>query len=136
MFICDVCGEVFSTPEYHKGNDICPGCGNKYYDEAARCTICHEYVNSDDAYGYGNDTVCKDCLKTRKDDISFLASAVEDTQDFELPMFYRYIFSDDDIHAILYRAALKKRANGELDTLSFIDDYANDIAEAMCKEES
>lgn len=135
MYICEDCGEIFSTPEYHKGTDRCPSCGNKYFDEAVYCKVCHEYVSNDDAYGYGHDLVCKDCINTRKLDLDFLATATEDTEEIDIPVLYRYIFDDDEIHSILYRAAKEKLALGDFDASDYIDDYANDIAEAYIKEE-
>lgn len=134
MFICD-CGEIFSAPEYHKGEDHCPNCGSKYFDEAVQCKICGEYVSNDDAYGYGGDRVCKECLKSRKDDIDFLAGATDDAQEIEIPVLYRYIFTDDDIQAILYRAAKELQGYGDFDASDYIDDYANDLAEAYINEE-
>ena len=134
MFICD-CGEVFSAPEYHKGEDRCPGCGSKYFDEAVQCQICGEYVPNDDAYGYGPKRVCKDCIKSRKNDIDFLAGATDDMEEIEIPVLYRYIFTDDDIHAMLYRAAKELLGYGDFDATNYIDDYANDIAERLKEEE-
>lgn len=135
MFICD-CGEIFSSPEIHRGTDICPGCGSKYFDEAVQCQICGEYVSNDDAYGYGPKRVCKDCIKTRKNDIDFLAGATDDAQEIEIPVLYRYIFTDDDINAMLYRAATELLGYGDFDASDYIEDYANDIAEALKKEEA
>lgn len=134
MFICD-CGEIFSSPEIHRGTDICPGCGSKYFDEAVQCKVCGEYVSNDDAYGYGHDLVCRDCIGNRKHDLDFLATASSDAEDFELPIIYRYIFSDDEINAILYHAAKAKQERGDLDLSDFVSDYANDIAEKLCEEE-
>jgi RecJ-like exonuclease len=135
MYICDECGDVFSTPEFHKGTDICPGCGNKYFDEAVQCKICGEYVSNEDAYGYGHDLVCRDCVNSRKDDMEFLASCTQDHEEVEIPVIYRYIFSDDEINAILYHAAKAKQERSDLDLSDFVSDYANDIAETYIKEE-
>ena len=136
MYICEKCGEIFSTPEWHNGIDRCPGCGNKYFDEAVYCKVCNDYVSNDDAYGYGSTRVCKDCIETKRDDLDFLATVTEDTQDVEIPILYRYLFDDDDIKAMLYHAAKRQLELGFFDARDFIDDYANDIAEAMVKEEN
>lgn len=135
MYICDNCGETFSTPEFHKGTDICPGCGNKFFDEAVQCKICGVYVSNEDAYGYGHDNVCRDCLNSRKDDMEFLASATQDMDEVEIPVIYRYIFDSEDINAILYHAAKEKQAREGLDLSGFVSDYANDIAEIFIQEE-
>ena len=134
MLICNKCGEVFSTPEYHKGDEICPGCGGRYFDEAVRCASCGEWIAMDEAYGYGHKMHCMDCINKHKEDIDFLGKATEDAQDIEIPMLYRYIFSDDDIKSILYRAAKEKLERGEFDATEFIKDYANDIADAIGEE--
>ena len=134
MFICD-CGEIFSAPEYHKGEDHCPNCGSKYFDEAVQCRICGEYVSNDDAYGYGGDRVCKDCINSRKYDLEFLATCTEDMQEIEIPVIYRYIFDDDQIHSLLYAAAKRLQERGELDMTNFVNDYENDIAESYIIEE-
>lgn len=134
MFICD-CGEIFSTPEYHRGEDRCPGCGNKYFDEAVQCKICGEYVSNEDAFGYGRICACRDCVNSRKDDLEFLASCTQDFEEVEIPVIYRYIFDTKDIEAILYHAAKAKQERGDLDLTGFVSDYANDIAETYIKEE-
>jgi predicted amidophosphoribosyltransferase len=114
---------------------VCPECGSHAFDEAVQCRGCGEWVPRSEAWGFGSRLRCKSCVSERSEDIDFLVSATGDTEDVEIPMLYRYIFSDDDIEAILYRAAKEKLARGDFDASDYIDDYANDIAEAMEKEE-
>lgn len=135
MFICDNCNAVFSEFDFPVNKEVCPECGSRAFDEAVQCRGCGEYVPRIEAFGFGGRLRCKECVRERKEDIDFLVSATGDTEDVEIPMLYRYIFSDDDIHAILYRAAKEKLARGDFDASNYIDDYANDIAEALEKEE-
>lgn len=138
MFICNHCGATFESPEYNDSavcdNEVCPDCGSSAFDEAVMCKGCGEWIARMDAYGYSGNLYCKDCIDDTKADIDFLAKATDDTEDIEVPALYRYIFSDDEIASILYHAALEKRRTGDLDTSSYVDYYANDIAEALDTE--
>ena len=133
MYICEKCGEVFTESACDLANDKCPTCGSGAYDEAVRCIQCGEWIPMTKAHGYSRRMCCTDCINERKEDIEFLVKATDDMQDVEIPMLYRYIFTDDDIQAILYRAAKDKLTRGEFDASDFIDDYANDIAETLDK---
>ena len=132
--ICNDCGEVFTETACDLAGDRCPTCGSIDIDDAVRCFRCGEWTSLTKAYGYNTHHMCcEDCMRDQKEDIDLLVKATEDTQDMEIPMLYRYIFSDDDIQAILYHAAQDKLNSGEFDASDFIHDYANDIADAMDK---
>ena len=140
MWICDKCGEVFDEPKIvgcpsePEHSECCPGCGNEYFDEAVRCRGCGDMISINDAYGYSHRLFCKECLYERKGDIDFLVKATSDCEDVEVPILYKYIFTDEDINAILYHAAKEKLSYGDIYTQDFIDDYANDVAEALDTE--
>lgn len=134
MYICDTCGEIFDEIACDLNHDRCPACDSRAFDEAVQCKGCGEWIPRMEAYGYSGNLFCKDCIDARKDDIDFLVSCTDDTEDVEVPALYRHIFSNDEIAAILYRAAKDRRTLGELDTSKYIDYYANDIAEALDTE--
>jgi len=134
MFICQTCGEIFGETDCYLNHDRCPACDSRAFDEAVQCKGCGEWIPRMDAYGYSGNLFCKDCIDDTKSDIDFLVKATGDTEDIEVPALYRYIFSDDEISAILYHAACYKRRTGDLDTSSYVEYYANDIAEALDTE--
>ena len=136
MYICDNCGEVFTESACDLAGDRCPTCKSGAYDTAVRCKGCGEWTSREEAYGYHHKLYCMDCLKEYKDDIDFLVKATEDTLEIEIQMLYRYIFSDSDIKAILFRAAKERQKEGTFDAIDFITDYANDIAYAIAEEEN
>lgn len=91
MYICAKCGEVFETPEYRSwtehhgdydepyGEEVCPGCGSEWYEEAEKCKICGEWHAKDELY----DGYCKDCLLEALTFESFLDFCLNEASDDE-----------------------------------------------------
>lgn len=146
MYICEKCGEVFEEPKVI-GNDVdrgevCPGCGNDYFDEAYKCAVCDEWVSSDKIHGY-DPYVCEDCVNEHKYDLPTLLKATEDEKfDFEIPALARYILTDEDINTLI-KKELERRVQKStekfmpfpcFDATDFISDYANDIADYIGRE--
>lgn len=69
MFICRNCGSVFSTPEYHRGKDICPDCGSKNYVEANYCNLCHDYFVPVGNELWGNTEYCPECREAAEEQL-------------------------------------------------------------------
>lgn len=148
MYICEKCGEIFEEPKVI-GNDVdrgdvCPGCGNEYFDEAYKCAVCGEWVSSEKIHGY-NPYVCEDCIAEHKYDLETLLKATEDEKfDFEIPALARYILTDEDINTLIEKELERrvKRATDkflpnpfDFDPTDFISDYANDIADYIGRED-
>lgn len=148
MYICEKCGEIFEEPKVI-GNDVdrgdvCPGCGNEYFDEAYKCAVCGEWVSSEKIHGY-NPYVCEDCIAEHKYDLPTLLKATEDEKfDFEIPALARYILTDEDIITLIEKELERrvKRATDkflpnpfDFDPTDFMTDYANDIADYIGRED-
>ena len=149
MYICEKCGEVFEEPKVI-GNDVdrgevCPGCGNDYFDEAYQCAVCGEWVSSEKIHGY-DPYVCEDCINERKYDLPLLLEATKDEKfEFDIPALARYILDDDEIETLIIKELERrlKRATDkfmpcsiDFDPTDFIADYANDIADYIGREET
>lgn len=146
MYICEKCGEVFEEPKVI-GNDVdrgevCPGCGNEYFDEAYQCAVCGEWVSSDKIHGY-DPYVCEDCVNEHKYDLPTLLKATEDEKvEIDIPVLARYILTDDEIEELILKE-LERRVQKStekfmpfpcFDATDFISDYANDIADYIGRE--
>lgn len=147
MFICEKCGEVFEEPKVI-GNDVdrgevCPGCGNEYFDEAYKCSVCGEWVSSEKIHGY-NPYVCEDCIAEHKYDLPTLLKATENEKDeIDIPVLARYILTDNEIETLILKE-LERRlelatdkfmpCSIDFDTSDFMKDYANDIADYIGRE--
>ena len=147
MYICEKCGEVFEEPKVI-GNDVdrgevCPGCGNEYFDEAYQCAVCGEWVSSDKIHGY-DPYVCEDCVNEHKYDLPTLLKATENEKaEIDIPMLARYILDDDEIETLILKE-LERRVQRStekfmpfpcFDATDFISDYANDIADYIGRGE-
>ena len=147
MYICEKCGEVFEEPKVI-GNDVdrgevCPGCGNEYFDEAYQCSECGEWVSSDKIHGYSQ-YVCEDCIAEHKYDLPTLLKATENEKaEIDIPILARYILTDDEIETLILKE-LERRVQKStekfmpfpcFDATDFISDYANDIADYIRRED-
>lgn len=143
MMICEHCGAVFEYPNSRKDWDtgcvdsFCPECHSEYIMNAVQCELCGEWVQEDEAYGYGH-AVCKNCIDDQSDDLEMLMEATKDEYyEPELPAIFEEFYSVDDIAEILLADMMKRRDAGFIgkkDMKKFVRWHLNEIADQLVKD--
>lgn len=143
MLICEHCGAVFEYPNSRKDWDtgyteeICPECHSEYIVRAVQCELCGEWVQEDEAYGYGH-AVCEKCIIDGSYDLDTLAEATKDEcEDFELPVLLRWFYTNDDIVELLMDDLKKRQEAGYIgmqEIKNFTRRHMNDVADQLLKD--
>lgn len=143
MMICESCGAVFEYPNIRTDSDtgtadaFCPECHSEYIMHAVQCELCGEWVQEDEAYGYGH-AVCEKCIEDQSDDLELLYEASKDEYyEPELPAIFEQFYSVDDIKELLLADLKKRQEAGYIhskDIKQFVRWHKNDIADQLVKE--